>query len=186
MNFFVSSRGSATANGKLGGLTGADQLCQTLATDVGQGTKTWRAYLSVANPTAINARDRIGEGPYYNSRGAMVAATKAALHAATGDAALFLDERGNRINGQWSGSPSPNQHDVYTGSDRAGMLAGADMTCTDWTSTTGMTQVGHTDGTGPNGNTSGNYAYWSGSHQSSCNDPTPAGGAGKIYCFVGP
>jgi len=187
MNFFVSSKGSPTANGNLGGLTGADQLCQTLAAAVGQGSKTWRAYLSVVNPTTINARDRIGEGPYYNAKGAMIAATKTALHSATGDANLFLDERGNKINGQWTGSPTPNQHDIYTGSDRAGMLAGADMTCSDWTNgTTGNTQVGHSDGLGPGGATTGNYTFWSGTHASGCADPTPAGGAGKIYCFVGP
>ena len=113
MNFFVTSDTSATAN--LGGLTGADARCQRLAAAVGHGSKTWRAYLSVATP-ATNARDRIGDGPYYNSQGMMLAATKDALHARSGDPMLFIDELGRRINGQWQGSPTPNQHDILTGS----------------------------------------------------------------------
>ena len=131
MNFFVSSDTSTTAN--LGGLAAADARCQTLAAAVGQGAKTWRAYLCAASP-ATNARDRIGAGPYYNSAGMMLAADKDALHARSGDAALFIDERGARINGQWSGSPSPNQHDILTGCTAMGMLMTGN-TCSDWTST---------------------------------------------------
>jgi hypothetical protein len=183
MNFFVTS--DTSPNGNFGGLTGADQRCQTLAAAVGQGDKTWRAYLSVGSPTAINARDRIGEGPYYNSQGMMLADTKDALHARRGDAALFLDERGGRVNGQWMSSPSPNQHDIYTGSSRGGMLA-MNMTCGDWTATTGMAPVGHSDGLGPMMSTADPYPYWESSHNGSCSNPMPQGGAGKIYCFVGP
>ncbi|MES1166627.1 MAG: lectin, partial [Pseudomonadota bacterium] len=120
MNFFVSSDTSTTAN--LGGLVGADMRCQTLAMAAGQGAKTWKAYLSAATPPT-NAIDRIGPGPYYNFQGTMVAADKAALHARGGDAALFLTEKGARVNGQWTDSPTPNQHDILTGTLRNGMLA---------------------------------------------------------------
>jgi hypothetical protein len=182
MNFFVTSNTSTTGN--LGGLAMADMRCQTLAAAVGQGSKTWRAYLSVAMPMT-HAINRIGEGPYYNAAGAVVAMTKAALHTRAGDPAVFLDERGNRINGQWSGSPTPNQHDVLTGSQANGMLSTGN-TCSDWTATTGNAQVGHSDGLGPNMATTGNYPIWNGSHTAPCGDLASTGGAGKLYCFVAP
>jgi hypothetical protein len=182
MNFFVTSDTSMTGN--LGGLAMADMRCQTLAAAVGHGSKTWRAYLSVASPMT-HAINRIGEGPYYNSAGAVVAMTKAALHERSGDAALFIDERGNRVNGQWQGSPTPNQHDVLTGSARSGMLQ-MNATCSDWTSTSGNAQVGHSDGLGPGMATTGNYPYWNGSHTAPCGDLASTGGAGKLYCFVAP
>ena len=182
MNFFVTS--DTKPNGNLGGLTGADARCQTLAAAVGHGSKTWRAYLSVSSP-ATNARDRIGPGPYYNSKGDQLAADKDALHARSGDAALFLDEKGNRINGQWASSPTPNQHDILTGTQKDGTLS-ASLTCGDWTATTGMSQVGHSDGLGPNMAATGNYIIWNSSHTGQCGDTAPGGGAGKIYCFVGP
>jgi hypothetical protein len=183
MNFFVTSDTSPN-NGNLGGLAMADMRCQTLAAAVGHGGKTWRAYLSVAEPMT-HAINRIGEGPYYNSAGAMVAMTKAALHTRAGEAAVFLDERGNRVNGQWSGSPSPNQHDILTGTQANGMLSMGN-TCSDWTATTGNAQVGHSDGLGPNMATTGNYPIWNGSHTSSCGNLASTGGAGKLYCFVAP
>jgi hypothetical protein len=182
MNFFVTSDTSMTGN--LGGLAMADMRCQTLAAAVGHGSKMWRAYLSVASPMT-HAIDRIGNGPYYNSAGAMIAQDKAALHMRNGDAALFIDERGNRINGQWTGSPTPNQHDILTGSSRAGMLQ-MNATCSDWTATTGNAQVGHSDGLGPNMSMTGNLAYWNGSHTAPCGDLASTGGAGKLYCFVAP
>jgi hypothetical protein len=182
MNFFVTSDTSTTAN--LGGLAGADQRCQRLATAVGAGSKTWRAYLSAANP-ATNAMDRIGPGPYFNSQGAMVAATKAALHARTGDVTLFITELGGRVNGQWAGSPTPNQHDVLTGTNRDGTLA-TGLTCGDWVATTGNSQVGHTDGLGPNMATTGSLSFWNSAHTGMCGDTAPGGGAGRLYCFVGP
>ena len=182
MNFFVSSATSTTAN--LGGLAAADDRCQTLAAAVGQGAKTWRAYLCVASP-ATNARDRIGPGPYYNSAGALLAADKDALHARSGDATLFIDERGARINGQWSGSPTPNQHDILTGCNSMGMLM-AGNTCGDWTSTTGMSLVGHADGMGQSMSTTPPNNQWAGAHEGFCNDTAMRGGAGKTYCFVGP
>jgi Protein of unknown function (DUF1554) len=182
MNFFVSSDTSTTGN--LMGLAGADARCQRLATAVGAGGKTWRAYLSAATP-ATNARDRIGEGPYYNVQGTMVAATKDALHMRTGDVALFLTEQGGRVNGQWANSPTPNQHDVLTGSNRDGTLA-TGLTCADWTGTTGNSQVGHSDGLGPGMATTGTYSYWNSAHTGMCGNTAPGGGAGRIYCFVGP
>ncbi|MEI9952823.1 MAG: hypothetical protein WDO74_28585 [Pseudomonadota bacterium] len=182
MNFFVTS--DTKSNGNLGGLSGADARCQTLAAAVGQGNKTWRAYLSIGTP-ATNARDRIGPGPYYNSKGEQLAADKDALHARSGDAALFLDEKGNRINGQWANSPTPNQHDILTGTQKDGTIA-ASQTCGDWTATTGMSQVGHSDGLGPNMAATSNFVNWTGSHTGQCGDTAPGGGAGKIYCFVGP
>jgi hypothetical protein len=182
MNIFVTSDTKPTGN--LGGLMASDVRCQTLATAVGAGGKTWHAYLSVGTP-ATNAIDRIGEGPYFNAAGVMVAANKTSLHARAGDADLFLTEKGTKVNGQWTGSPTPNQHDVFTGSTAAGMLM-AGMTCSDWTAATGTGEVGHTDGLGPMGSMSAMYRPWNASHATNCGDPGPAGGAGKIVCFVAP
>jgi len=104
MGFFVTSATSVTGN--LGGLAGADALCQSLATAVGFGSKTWRAYLSVERDASngnrpTDARSRIGNGPWVNVNGVTVAANLTDLHARKGDAAVFLDERGQRIPGQW-------------------------------------------------------------------------------------
>src|SRR6185503_5252640 len=147
---FVPSATSVTGN--LGGLAGADATCQRLAAAVGQGSRTWRAYLSVDrdstnNNQPTNARDRIGSGPWYNAALTLVANNVTDLHARTGDASIFVDERGQRINGQWTGSPAPVQHDVLTGSNADGTLA-TGLTCSDWTSaaTTVTAQVGHSDG----------------------------------------
>jgi hypothetical protein len=156
MSFFVSSAGSTTGN--LGGLAGADSRCQQLASAVGLGSRTWRAYLSVERDASNNnqpthARDRIGTGPWYNAGNVLVANTLNELHARAGDANLFLDERGQRINGQWSGSPTPNEHDILTGSNADGTVA-TGKTCSDWTSSasTFVAVVGHSDGLGPNQN----------------------------------
>jgi hypothetical protein len=189
MTFFVSSTGSATGN--LGGLSGADARCQGLASSAGQGNRTWRAYLSVErDPGNANgpthARDRIGVGPWFNAAGALVAQDLNALHSRRGDAAVFLDERGQRVNGQWTGSPSPNQHDILTGSTADGRVM-AGMTCGDWTSSSASlaAQVGHSDGLGPGGDPSGNLGSWNSSHANqSCADTAPRGGAGRIYCFA--
>jgi hypothetical protein len=189
LGFFVSSSTSTTGN--LGGLRAADARCQTLATAVGAGSRTWRAYLSVERDPdngnqPADARSRIGNGPWLNARGAVVASDLAQLHAKSGDAALFLDERGERINGQWTGSPGPNQHDVLTGSTSDGRLM-AGMTCADWTSssTTLAAQVGHSDGLGPGGSNAGALASWNSAHASqNCADTAPRGGAGRIYCFA--
>ena len=189
LSFFVTSTTNPTGN--LGGLRGADALCQSLATAVGAGSKTWRAYLSVErdpdngnNPT--NARARIGTGPWVNAAGVTVAANVNDLHARRGDAAVFVDERGQRINGQWTGSPSPVQHDILTGSSADGSLM-AGLTCSDWTSSSSSVaaQVGHSDGFGPNQDTSGSLSSWNSAHaNASCADTAPRGGAGRVYCFA--
>ena len=189
LSFFVTSTTNPTGN--LGGLRGADALCQSLATAVGAGSKTWRAYLSVErdpdngnNPT--NARTRIGAGPWVNAAGVAVAANVNDLHARRGDASVFVDERGQRINGQWTGSPAPVQHDILTGSSADGSLM-AGLTCSDWTSSssTVAAQVGHSDGFGPNQDTSGSLSSWNSAHaNASCADTAPRGGAGRVYCFA--
>ena len=177
--------------GNLGGLAAADATCQRLATAVGQGGRTWRAYLSVERDVAtnnqpVNARDRIGSGPWYNVNGALIANNLTELHTRTGDAALFLDERGQRINGQWTGSPTPNQHDILTGSNADGTLMPG-FTCGDWTSSSESTvgQVGHADGLGPNQSTAGALASWNSAHANqNCADTAPRGGGGRFYCFA--
>ena len=189
LSFFVSSATSVTGN--LGGLAGADATCQRLASAAGQGSRTWRAYLSAERDPSngnqrTNARDRIGTGPWYNANRALIANTVAELHAHTGDAALFLDERGQRINGQWTGSPSPVEHDILTGSNADGTLAEG-LTCADWTSdsATVAAQVGHSDGMGPNQSTAGALSSWNSAHANqNCANTAPRGGAGRIYCFA--
>jgi len=188
MSFFVSSQTSVTGN--VGGLAGADSLCQRLADAVGS-KRIWRAYLSVErdvsnNNQPTNARDRIGIGPWHNAAGALVANSVGDLHARSGDAALFVDERGQRINGQWTGSPSPVQHDIMTGSNADGTLMRG-FTCADWTSssTADFGQVGHSDGMGPGQSTAGALASWNSAHANqNCADTAPRGGAGRVYCFA--
>lgn len=188
-SFFVTSDSSPTAN--LGGIVAADQRCQRLATAVGAGAKTWRAYLSVErDPTNNNlptpAGARIGTGPWYNVKGQQVGADLASLHARTGDADVFLTEQGNKVNGQWRGSPTPNQHDILTGTEVDGGVA-VGSTCGDWTlSDAGISaRVGHSDGLGPDASAAGRLSSWWSSHESGgCNDTTPRGGAGKLYCFA--
>jgi len=189
LSFFVSSATSVTGN--LGGLAGADATCQRLAAAVGQGARTWRAYLSVGRDPAnsnqaTHARDRIGNGPWFNASGVAVANSLGELHARTGDASVFVDERGQRINGQWTGSPSPVEHDILTGSNPDGTLAPG-LTCEDWTSasTTVSAQVGHADGLGPGQSTAGSLSSWSSAHPNQdCSNTAPRGGAGRIYCFA--
>jgi hypothetical protein len=172
MSFFVSSAKSNTAN--LGGLRGADRICQDLASAVGLGNK----------PT--DARSRIGTGPWSNAKGVVIAKDLAELHARKGDADLFLDERGQRVPGQWPDSPRPNEHDILTGSTADGRVM-AGKTCNDWTSEAAdlQAQVGHSDGLGPGGDPSGRYSVWNSSHENgSCGNTAPRGGAGRIYCFA--
>jgi Protein of unknown function (DUF1554) len=188
-SFFVTSATSTTGN--LGGLAGADATCQRLAAAVGQGARTWRAYLSVERDPAngnqpTHAKDRIGNGPWLNANRAVVANTVAELHARTGDANVFLDERGQRINGQWTGSPAPIEHDMLTGSNADGTLAPG-LTCADWTSASAAVaaQVGHSDGMGPNQSTAGSLSSWNSAHANqNCSDTAPRGGAGRFYCFA--
>lgn len=189
MGFFVSSAKSVTGN--LGGLRGADALCQNLAAGAGFGGKSWHAYLSVerdpdSNNGPTDARNRIGAGPWQNANGVVIARDVAELHARTGDASLFVDERGQRIPGQWAGSPAPVEHDILTGSTSSGTLLPG-LTCNDWTSdaTTVAAQVGHSDGLGPGGDPSGAFSSWNSSHANqNCANTAPRGGAGRIYCFA--
>jgi hypothetical protein len=189
MSFFVTSAKSTTGN--LGGLRGADNLCQNLASAAGVGNKTWRAYLSVERDAdngnrPTDARSRIGNGPWLNAKGVVVANNLTELHARKGDSTVFVDERGQPINGQWTGSPAPVEHDIMTGSAADGTLL-AGFTCSDWTSaaTTAFGQVGHSDGLGPNGDTSGALSSWNSAHANqNCANTAPRGGAGRIYCFA--
>lgn len=188
-SFFVTSDVSTT--GDLGGLKAADQRCQTLAEAAGVTNRTFRAYLSAdADPDngdlPVNARDRIGSGPWFNSKGVLVAADLDSLHALIGDADLFLDEHGQKIPGQWAGSPQPVEHDILTGSNADGTLA-AGKTCASWTSADAslVAVVGHSDGLGPNMMTTGTYTSWNSSHDNmDCSNTAPRGGAGRIYCFA--
>lgn len=187
LGFFVTS--DTNANGNLGGLAAADARCQRLAQAVGAGARTWRAYLSVENSQQggpIHARDRIGQGPWYNAEGELVAQDLAALHARTGDADVFLDENGEKIKGQWEGSPMPVEHDVLTGSDAEGRLMPG-LTCADWTSAdaTLAARVGHSDGLGPMRDSSPPRNSWQSAHESGgCHDTALRGGSGRVYCFA--
>jgi hypothetical protein len=192
VTFFVTS---TTQDGNLGGLEGADQICDDLATAVGSGNRTWRAYLSAENGgDPIHARDRIGNGPWENAMGELLAEDLDALHdpALVGDPELFIDENGVRINGQWNAA-EVNEHDIMTGSDSNGMLLMvADMTttCEDWTSNSMAPgpQVGHTDGMGPMMDTSmARFTSWNGGHASrGCSSDLLAmsGSTGRLYCFA--
>ena len=189
MSFFVTSVGKGDG-ANLGGLAGADAHCQALATAAGVGNRTWHAYLS-ANPSTVNARDRIGNGPWYNGRsGAPIAKDVADLHGDTLEAARLgnnlsrstvFTEKGEQINGV---GQTPNQHDMLTGSQTDGRAYtdGSDHTCANWTSnSTGVAQLGHFDRTG-GGNTSWNSAHPSrGCSQANL---VSTGGAGLFYCFA--
>jgi len=192
MSFFLTSAGPGDG-AKLGGLEGADKHCQTLAAAAGS-TKTWRAYLSqqaMDGKPAVNARDRIGSGPWYNAKGAKVADNVAHLHGDTLDQARLgnnltkmtvLNEKGENMKGA---GDTPNQHDVLTGSqpDGTAFAAGQDKTCGNWSSNAGdgSAQVGHFDRTG-GGNTS-----WNSAHPSKgCSQQNliATGGNGHFYCFA--
>jgi hypothetical protein len=181
--FFVTSDTSMT--GKLGGLAGADKRCQDLAAKAGFGDRTFHAYLSTAT---VNAKDRIGAGPWVNALGTIVAADLTALHAAKGNIDIFgVDENKMKINGQWNSS-ADNQHDILTGSMPDGTVQ-AGKTCMDWTSDSDQAnaQIGHCDGMGPGMATTGTYTSWNSSHENGpggCADTKPKGGAGRLYCFA--
>jgi hypothetical protein len=192
MGFFVTSAGPGDG-ANLGGLAGADAHCQKLAAASGQpgaGNRVWRAYLSTQGPNAVNARDRIGQGPWANARGQAVARDVAHLHGDTLEQAQLgnnvsrgtaLTEKNTMVLGA---GDKPNEHDILTGSTTAGRAfpAGEDRTCNNWTSnSTGAAQVGHFDRTG-GGNTSWNAAHAS----KGCSQPNlvSTGGAGYFYCFA--
>ena len=190
MGFFITSVGKGDG-ANLGGLAGADEHCQALARAAGAGSRTWHAYLSAA-PAAgqppVNARDRIGSGPWYNAKGAVIAWNVADLH---GDMQrdrnsinkeFALNEKGQPVNGR---GDTPNQHDILTGSDSFGRVvvgSAANTTCNNWTSNAaGSAIVGHHDRSG-GGNSSWNAAH--ASRSCSQQDLVATGGAGLFYCFA--
>ena len=191
-SFFVTSVG--IGNGaNLGGLAGADNHCQTLAQAAGAGTKTWRAYLSTQaaeGQPAVNARDRIGKGPWQNSKGVVIAKDVAELHGANNlTKQTALTEKGDVNNGR---GDTPNRHDALTGSqpDGTAFAAGEDRTCKNWTSSTqGTAMLGHIDRAGIQDTVEGRS--WNATHPSrggdggcSQNDLKSTGGAGLFYCFA--
>ncbi|MDM0043241.1 hypothetical protein QTH91_01980 [Variovorax dokdonensis] len=195
MSFFITSAGSGKG-ADLGGLAGADAQCQKLATAAGAGGKTWRAYLSVpptfpsggsAGVPAINARDRIGSGPWYNAKGDLIARDVDHLHNGNNiSKATALDERGNPVRGR---ADKPNEHDILTGSraDGTAFAPQTDTTCGAWTKSgaDGSAVVGHHDREGPMPEAWAKS--WNFSHQSAgCSQEAliKTGGAGRFYCFA--
>jgi hypothetical protein len=190
MTFFITSAGPGKG-GDLGGLEGADRHCQTLAQAAGAGGKTWRAYLSTQGANAVNAKDRIGRGPWQNAKGTVVAKDIADLHGASNNLSkeTSLSEKGEVISGR---GDTPNRHDILTGSQPDGTaFAGADdRTCGNWSkSGAGAAMVGHHDRQGLN--TSPPMLSWNSSHPSrgpdggcSQNDLKSTGGDGLFYCFA--
>ena len=194
MGFFITSAGSGKG-ADLGGLAGADAQCQKLAAAAGAGSRTWRAYLSApgtfpqgstAGVPGTNARDRIGNGPWFNAKGALIARDVSHLHNGnliSKDTAL--DERGNVVKGR---GDQPNEHDILTGSraDGTAFAPQTDTTCKAWTSSSdGSAIVGHHDRIGP---LPDNWAKsWNFSHQSAgCSQEAlvRTGGSGRFYCFA--
>ncbi len=188
MSFFVTSVGLGKG-GDLGGLAGADAHCQSQAQAAGAGGKTWRAYLSTqaaGGAAAVNARDRIGAGPWINAKGVVIAANVAELHSDKNkiNKETALDATGAPIKGR---GDAPNQHDMLTGSQADGTaMSGADATCSNWTSSAdgqGGAMVGHHDLIG---NTNGPN-LWNNSHVTPGCAPANlqrVGGAGLFYCFA--
>jgi hypothetical protein len=179
MTFFVTSVGSGNG-GNLGGLAGADKQCQTLAAAAGAGNRTWRAYLSTQGPTAVNARDRIGQGPWVNVKGVRIAANVAELHSANNNitAETGLTEKGG----------TPARHDMLTGSQMNGtaFTDTMDHTCNNWTSsTTGSASLGHRDRRGLTDTEQARS--WNSAHPSkgcSLENLASTGGDGLFYCFA--
>lgn len=193
LSFFVTSNGPGKG-GDLGGLAGADKHCQLLAQTAGAGSKTWHAYLSTqaaGGQPAVNAKDRIGNGPWRNAKGVVIAKDVADLHSAGNklDKQTALSEKGEVINGR---GDTPNRHDVLTGSqpDGTAFAAGDDRTCKNWTSSTqGAAMVGHSDRIGLRDDDASKS--WNSSHPSrgpdggcSQNDLKSTGGDGLFYCFT--
>jgi hypothetical protein len=192
MTFFVSSVGSGNG-ADLGGLAGADKHCQSLAQAAGAGGKTWRAYLSTQGKdgaATVNARDRIGKGPWHNAKGVMVARDVAHLHNGNNvTKETALSEKGQVIAGR--GDKPANRHDILTGSRTDGTAFAAgdpDLTCGNWTRSgaEGAAVVGHHDRAGPS--TDPWATSWNSSHQSrgGCSQKAliGTGGDGLIYCFA--
>jgi len=194
MTFFVTSVGSGKG-GDLGGLEGADKHCQTLAAAAGAGNKTWRAYLStqapkLSDPNFVNARDRIGTGPWQNAKGVVIAKSVDDLHSANNNLTkeTALDEKGQPVNGR---ADKPNKHDILTGSRPDGTAYPGDRfpdrTCSNWTNggSDGAAMTGHHDRAGP---VAANWATsWDSAHPTlGCSQEKvrPTGGDGLFYCFA--
>jgi hypothetical protein len=188
MSFFITSVGKGDG-ANLGGLSGADEHCQALAKAAGAGNRTWRAYLSTqaqGGQAAVNARDRIGPGPWQNAKGTVVAKSVADLHSENNQLSKdnSLNEKGEVVAGR--GDTPANRHDILTGSQADGTAfpAGEDMTCQNWTSnSTGVAMMGHHDRVG------GGAAptSWNASHGSkgcSQDNLRGTGGDGLFYCFA--
>ncbi|HEY7998349.1 MAG TPA: lectin [Pseudolabrys sp.] len=190
MSFFVTSMGEGKG-ADLGGLAGADKHCQDLAKTAGAGGKTWHAYLSTQGAGAVNARDRIGKGPWMNVKGVVVAASVADLHSANNklNKQNNVSEKGEVINGL---GDTPNRHDILTGTQADGTAfpADKDMTCKNWTSSTqGSAMLGHNDRIGLREDDASHS--WNSSHPSrgaegGCSqaDLRSTGGDGLLYCFA--
>ena len=186
LSFFITSVGPGNG-AALGGLEGADNYCTQLAKAVGAGGLTWRAYLSAKaadGKPAVNARDRIGKGPWYNAKGMMVAKDLAELHDSTHvNKRTALTEKGDSVNGR---GDTPNKHDILTGSALDGTLMTdtLDTTCRNWTSSAadGSARVGHFDRQGGGQNPTS----WNSAHPSrGCGlaNLRATGGDGLFYCF---
>ena len=189
MTFFVTSEGSGKG-GDLGGLKGADEHCNALAKAAGSKLTNWHAYLSTTEPkgaAGVNARDRIGKGPWRNAKGVVVANNVNDLHSAKAkiNKDTALTEKGEQVKGR---GDQPNEHDILTGSDPTGRFstAGGDTTCGNWTkSGEGSAIVGHADRQGLKD--TWHMKSWNSSHGSrgcSQDQLKASGGAGLIYCFV--
>ncbi|HET7193320.1 MAG TPA: lectin [Pseudolabrys sp.] len=190
MSFFVTSAGPGKG-ADLGGLAGADRHCQELAASAGAGAKTWHAYLSTQGAGAVNARDRIGKGPWVNAKGVTVATSVDDLHSANNKLSKEnnLSEKGEVINGR---GDKPNRHDILTGStpDGKAFPADKDMTCKNYTSSTqGSVMLGHNDRQGLRDDDESRS--WNSSHPSrgpdgGCSqaDLRSTGGDGLLYCFA--
>ena len=189
MSFFVTSTGKGNG-ADLGGVEGADAHCSALAKAAGSKQTNWKAYLSTALPggeAGVNARERVGKGPWYNAKGVMVARNVGELHSgkANINKQTALDEKGNPIKGR---GDTPNEHDILTGSDPMGLYstAGGDTTCGNWTkSGDGSAIVGHHDLQGLKDTR--HMKSWNSSHGSrgcSQDQLKASGGAGLFYCFA--
>jgi len=185
MTFFVSSTG-AGKGADFGGLDGADRHCQTLATAAGAGARTWHAYLSTTGTGGVDARDRIGSGPWQNAKAVVVAKNVVELHGTNNlSKQTALTEKGEVVNGR---GDTPNKHDILTGSqpDGTAIAGNVDTTCGNWTKNgEGAAMLGHHDRTGLD--ESAPAKSWNSSHQSrGCGiDALKAtGGDARIYCFA--
>ena len=184
MSFFITSSGPGDG-ANLGGLDGADRHCAMLARSAGSSGKTWRAYLSTLGSGGINAKDRIGSGPWFNANSVQVAANVDELHYSNVGLtkSTQLNEKGEMVNGR---GDSPNQHDILTGSqfDGTRFTDGMDHTCGDWTSNgQGSAQVGHHDRTG-GGAVASSWNSAHGSRNCGQADLQATGGNGYFYCFA--